>query len=121
MPTTHDTHNYSRLSNAELRRLEGDRDTSSSVWREVVAELARRDRPSAAAPIDSYAPSASLPAGRGSAVLLTGLDIPFWDLVWVLVKTSIAAIPAMIILVLCSSAAIAVLAGIATFVRLRFR
>ena len=31
-------------------------------------------------------------------VKITGLDIPFWDLVWFMVKLSLASIPALFIL-----------------------
>jgi hypothetical protein len=32
------------------------------------------------------------------AVILTGVHVPFWDLVWLLVKLAFAAIPAAIII-----------------------
>jgi len=31
-------------------------------------------------------------------IILAGLDIPFWDLVWFMVKLSLASIPALFIL-----------------------
>lgn len=31
-------------------------------------------------------------------VVVSGLDIPFWDLVWFMVKLALASIPAMLIL-----------------------
>lgn len=46
-------------------------------------------------------------------VVLTGLSIPFWDLVVILVKLAIAAIPAVIILSMISGAIF--LFGIAVF------
>jgi hypothetical protein len=42
-------------------------------------------------------------------VVLAGLDIPFADLVWILVKVALAAIPAVVILVLLGSLLIFVL------------
>jgi len=33
-------------------------------------------------------------------IILAGLDIPFWDLVWFMVKLSLASIPAIFILYL---------------------
>lgn len=95
---------HARLSNAELRRLEGDSSTSPDDWRAAVAELARRE-----AAGQQYTPASSHPKprggmrlwnasqGAGSPVILVGLDVPFWDLVGWLVKVSLAAIPAMII------------------------
>ena len=31
-------------------------------------------------------------------IILAGLDVPFWDLVWFMVKLALASIPAIIIL-----------------------
>jgi len=31
-------------------------------------------------------------------VIVSGLDIPFWDLVWFMVKLALASIPAMVII-----------------------
>ncbi|BAF70879.1 conserved hypothetical protein [Nitratiruptor sp. SB155-2] len=31
-------------------------------------------------------------------VIITGLKVPFWDLVWFMVKLALASIPAMLIL-----------------------
>jgi len=33
-------------------------------------------------------------------VVISGLDIPFWDLVWFMVKLSLASVPALLILYL---------------------
>lgn len=33
-------------------------------------------------------------------VIISGLDIPFWDLVWFMVKLSLASIPALFIIYL---------------------
>ena len=33
-------------------------------------------------------------------VRLTGIDVPFWDLVWLLVKVTVAWIPAVFLLIL---------------------
>lgn len=49
---------------------------------------------------DASAPPPAVAASARAAqrVVITGLEIPFWDLVWLLVKLAIAAIPAIIIL-----------------------
>ncbi|WP_457607909.1 hypothetical protein [Nitratifractor sp.] len=38
--------------------------------------------------------------GLPRRVILAGLEIPFWDLVWFMVKFALASIPAMLILYL---------------------
>ena len=45
-------------------------------------------------------------------VRLVGISIPFWDLVIVLVKVAIAAIPAMIILTFLGAAVMGIFAGL---------
>jgi hypothetical protein len=82
----------STLSNAELRRLESDRMQSADVWRAVVAEIARRERPpTIVTPVSALGPTSA-------RIVVSGIDVPFWDLVVIQVKIAIASIPAVIIL-----------------------
>lgn len=50
------------------------------------------------------------PSERGS-VIVTGVDIPFWDLVKLQVKFAIAAIPAMIILFIIAAVLVGAVRG----------
>lgn len=50
-------------------------------------------------------------------VKLTGIDIPFWDMVVFMVTAAIAAIPAIIILFLILGAVLAMLGGIGSMGR----
>ncbi len=45
-------------------------------------------------------------------VVVAGISIPFWDLVWFLVKLSIAAIPATIIITIVYAVFVGVIAGL---------
>jgi hypothetical protein len=45
-------------------------------------------------------------------VVVTGLDIPFWNLVWLLVKVSIASIPAAFILIVMYAALVGFVEGV---------
>lgn len=84
--------NTATMTNAELRRLEADRTTPPDVWRTIVAEIARREA--------GMGRGAAYTATSGSParVVVSGLDLPFWDLVRLLVKVALASIPAMLIL-----------------------
>lgn len=100
--------NYATLTNAELRRLEADRDTPAEVWRAVVAEIANREA-SARTPAATYAPPAHANAPR---VVISAIDIPFWNMVRLLVQIAIAAIPAVLIVAFVVAFAFAVAGGI---------
>ncbi|MGA8688556.1 MAG: hypothetical protein ACLQF1_20200 [Methyloceanibacter sp.] len=50
--------------------------------------------------------------GTGNLVTLRDIDVPFWRIVMILVKWSIASIPAMIILALLWLVGLAVFVGI---------
>jgi len=50
-------------------------------------------------------------------VIVSGISIPFWDLVWFLVKLSIAAIPATIILAVIYTLFIGIIAGLFSGIR----
>lgn len=53
------------------------------------------------------------PSSQNEArVIVAGISIPFWDLVWFLVKLSIAAIPATIILAITYSLLAGIIAGL---------
>lgn len=45
-------------------------------------------------------------------VLVVGVKIPFWDLGWLLVKASIAAIPAAIILFMLAALCVGIINGL---------
>lgn len=59
--------------------------------------------------------AASRPKER--RVLVSGINIPFWDLVWFLVKLSIAAIPATIIVGVIYVFVVGIFAGILSGLR----
>ena len=64
----------------------------------------------------------SAPAPKVEGVRITGIDIPFWDMVWTMVNISIAAIPAAIIvglLLMLITALFAALAGDSGVVMMR--
>ncbi|HEX8944297.1 MAG TPA: hypothetical protein VF785_14255 [Gemmatimonadaceae bacterium] len=80
----------STLSNSELRSLELDPATSGDMRIAVTAEMTRRQM--------SVGGSGGLSDLDGRRVTLVGLDIPFVNLVVLLAKVAIAAIPAMLII-----------------------
>lgn len=87
---------FSKMSNAELRRLEADRNTSAEAWRGAVAEIASRERmplvPTAAPMSNAYTPARE----HATRVTITSIDLSFWAWVRLIFTVTLASIPAMI-------------------------
>ncbi|MEZ5739365.1 MAG: hypothetical protein R3E68_07860 [Burkholderiaceae bacterium] len=69
-------------------------------------ERTEKTEPAIEHPPAGHAPG-TVPPSRPIRVVLAGLRIPFWSLVWFFVKAAIAAVPAVLILALIAGALVA--------------
>lgn len=90
---------FCRECRAELDAVRPVPVSSLPAYAREVGRLDMEPAPGAAPPLAQY-------------VVLSGLNIPFWDLVWVLVKIALASIPAATILFFVGAMLATVLAGI---------